>query len=142
MDDGVLQTGAADVAASHGGVPVSVGPLGHVKQPHVGPHRLAGLADFYEHVAVHLGDLTPRYAGPQVEPVTVLGHDVGDLGLLVQHEQRHVGSGGLGQAQVTRRDLLALTQATVTTHTPVRENLPDPTESRSRLVPCSREYWH
>ena len=108
MDDGVLQTGAADVAASHGGVPVSVGPLGHVKQPHVGPHRLAGLADFYEHVAVHLGDLTAGDPGPQVEAVTVLGDNVRDLGLFVQHEQGHVGSGGLGQAQVTGSYLLSL----------------------------------
>ena len=33
-----------------------------------------------------------------------------DLALFVQHEQRHVSSGGLSQAQVTGRDLLALVQ--------------------------------
>ena len=85
-----------DIAASHGGVPVSVGPLRHIKQSHVRPDWLARLADLNEHVAVHLGDLTPGDPGPQVESVTVLGDNVRDLGLFVQHEQGHVGSGGLG----------------------------------------------
>ena len=98
----------ADVAPSHGGVSVSVSSLGHIEQSDVGSDGLAGLADLYEHVSVHLGDLTARDPGPQVEPITVLGDDVRDLGLFVQHEQRHVGSGGLGQTQVAGSYLLTL----------------------------------
>ena len=45
-----------------------------------------------------------------MKAVTILGHDVGDLALLVEHEQCHVGSGGLSQAQVTGGDLFALVQ--------------------------------
>ena len=97
-----------DVAPSHGGVPVSVSPLRHVKQSHERSDRLARLTDLYEHVPVNLGDLAARDPRPQVEPVTVLGDDVGDLGLFVQHEQSHVGSGGLGQTQVTGSYLLPL----------------------------------
>ena len=89
-------------------LPVAVGSLRHVEQSHVGPHRLARLAHLYEHVAVDLGDLAARDAGAEVEPVAVLGHDVGDLALLVQHEQRHVRRGGLGQAQVAGSHLLTL----------------------------------
>ena len=107
VDDDDLPV-TTDIAASHGGVSVSVGPLRHIKQSHVRPHGLARLADLYEHVAVHLGDLTAGDPGPQVEAVTVLGDNMRDLGLFVQHEQGHVGSGGLGQAQVTGRDLLTL----------------------------------
>ena len=88
--------------------PVAVGSLRHVEQAHVGPHRLARLAHLYEHVAVDLGDLAARDAGAEVEPVAVLGHDVGDLALLVQHEQRHVRRGGLGQAKVAGSHLLSL----------------------------------
>ena len=87
---------------------VSVGSLRHVEQSHVRPDWLAGLADLYEHVAVNLGDLAAGDPGPQVEAVTVLGDDVRYLGLFVQHEQSHVGGGGLGQAQVTGSDLLTL----------------------------------
>ena len=87
---------------------VSVSSLSHIEQSDVGSDGLAGLADLYEHVTVHLGDLTTGDPRPQVESVTVLGDDVRDLGLFVQHEQRHVGSGGLGQPQVTGRYLLTL----------------------------------
>ena len=87
---------------------VSVSSLSHIKQSDVGSDGLAGLADLYEHVPVDLGDLATGDPGPEVEPVTVLGDDVGDLGLFVQHEQSHVGSGGLGQTQVTGSYLLPL----------------------------------
>ena len=107
-DGGDVLPVTTDVAPSHGGVAVSVGPLRHVKQSHVRPDGLARLADLYEHVAVDLGDLTAGDPGRQVQPVTVLGDDVRDLGLFVQHEQSHVGRGGLGQTQVTGSDLLTL----------------------------------
>ena len=87
---------------------MAVGSLRHVEQSHVGPHRLTRLAHLNEHVAVDLGDLAARDAGAEVEPVAVLGHDVGDLALLVQHEQRHVRRGGLGQTQGAGRHLLSL----------------------------------
>ena len=87
---------------------MSVGSLGYIEQSHVRPHGLARLADLYEHVAVNLRDLTTGDPRPQVESVTVLGDDVRDLGLFVQHEQSHVASCGLGQSQVTGSDLLTL----------------------------------
>ena len=89
-------------------MPVSVGSLRDVKQPDVWSDWFAGLADLNEHVPVDLGYLAPGYPRPQVEAVTVLGHDVGYLALLVQHEQSHVGSRGLGQAQVTGSDFFTL----------------------------------
>ena len=52
-------------------------------------------------------------AGAQVESVAVLGDDVGHLALLVQHEERHVGGGGLSQAEVAGRHLLTLQSGTV-----------------------------
>merc|ERR1711923_524681 len=108
MDDCVLQAVTTDVATSHGGVPVSVSPLRHVKQSHERSDGLAGLAHLDEHISVNLRDLAARDPGPQVEPVTVLRDDVRYLGLFVQHEQSHVGSGRLGQSQVTGSYLLTL----------------------------------
>ena len=113
---------------------MSVSSLGHIEQSDVGSDGLAGLADLYEHVTVHLGDLTTGDPRPQVEPVTVLGDDVRDLGLFVQHEQSHVGSRGLGQTQVTGSDLLTLHHrksggSNLNIETFVK---PDPAESRCR----------
>ena len=120
-------------------VPVPISPFGNIKQADVGSDGLAGLANLYEHVTMHLrvndgdsdekgdnkgtddnqddedkmtdlGELGPWKSGAKMESVTVLGDDVGDLALPVEHEEGHVGRGGLGQAQVTGSHLLALVQ--------------------------------
>ena len=62
VNDCVLETGATDVASSHGAVSVSVGSLGHIKQSDVRSDRFTLLAHLYEHVAVHLGYLAPGNA--------------------------------------------------------------------------------
>ena len=116
-----------------------ISPLCNIKQADVGSDGLAGLANLYEHVAMHLrvndgdsdqkgdyeatndnkddegnmtdlGELGPGKSGAKVESVTVLGDDVGDLALPVEHEEGHVGRGGLGKAKVTGSNLLALVQ--------------------------------
>ena len=59
MNDGVGEAVAANVAASAGVVPVPAGLLGDVEPADERPHRLAPLADLYEHVAVDLRQCVP-----------------------------------------------------------------------------------
>ena len=47
MNNGVEEARAADVAAAPGVVPEPVCPLRDVKEPDIGPHRLAVLADLF-----------------------------------------------------------------------------------------------
>ena len=43
-----------------------------------------------------------------MQPVAVLRDDMGYFALFVEHKERHVGRGGLGQSQVAGSNLLAL----------------------------------
>ena len=43
-----------------------------------------------------------------MQPVAVLRDDMGYFALFIEHKERHVGRGGLGQSQVAGSNLLAL----------------------------------
>ena len=53
-----------------------------------------------EHVAMQLGEVSPRHAAPQVQTVNVLSDDELDLAHLHQPGQGHVGGRGHGLVPV------------------------------------------
>ena len=54
MNNGVYQAVTADVTSSESIMLIFISVLGHIKQPQIGPHWLALLANLNEHVPMDL----------------------------------------------------------------------------------------